>query len=59
MYRHAVQGDAKLSRTHKLWCCPPQLYGWVESIKIELCGATRNCQMKLTKAIVQLTPDQT
>jgi len=30
MYRHAVQGDAKLSYTHKSWCCPPQFYGWVE-----------------------------
>jgi len=60
MYRHAVQGNAKLSYTHKPWCCPPQFYGLVESItKIELCGATRNCQVKLTEAIVLNLPPRT
>jgi len=25
MYRHAVQGDAKLSHTYKPWCYSPRL----------------------------------
>jgi len=47
MYCHAVQGDAKLSCTHKPWSCPPQLHGWVESItKIKLPDQTKYLQSK-------------
>jgi len=29
MYCHAIQGDAKLSHTHKPWCCSLQFHaGW-------------------------------